>query len=392
MTRGLRVGIDASNLIGGGGTTHLVEVLRAATPEAHGISHVIVWGPSATLDLLDDRPWLERIAPAGLDGNLLQRVWWQMRELDRLAEAEVDLLFAPGGRYNGSFRPFVTMSRSLLPFDSQASRWYGLRAMRAKVAILRRVQAASFRSADGVIFLTDTARRLIEAQIGELPGATAVIPHGVSPRFTQLPRPQRPLSNYSAEQPYRWLYVSQIDVYKHQTTVAMAAIRLHHEGFPIVLDLVGPAYRPALTRLRRVLRRLDPAARVVRYHGPLPYDRLHELYARTDAFVFASSCENMPNILVEAMAAGLPIACSDRSVMPEVMGGAGVLCDPTDTNSVSAAMQSLMLDPDLRTRCAQSAFDRGSKYDWRRCADQTFAFLASSARTRRSVPPALAST
>lgn len=389
---GFRVGVDASNLIAGGGTTHLVEVLRAAVPEAHDISRVTVWGPLATLDLLEERPWLERVAPAALNGSLSRRVWWQLRELDRLAARAVDVLFAPGGRYNGSHRPFVTMSRNLLPFERDASRRYGLRTMRAKMEILRRVQTASLRRADGVIFLTETARGVVQSHTGPLKAETAVIPHGVAGCFANEPRPQRPISEYSAQRPFRWLYVSQIDVYKHQSNVAMAAIRLQREGLHVKLDLYGPAYAPALAELRRVLRDHDPDGRVVRYHGRAPYQELHQLYAHTDAFVFASSCENMPNILIEAMAAGLPIACSNRGVMPEVLGDGGILCDPLDSDSIAAAMRQLILEPALRERCAQAAFRKAATYSWSSCADQTFAFLSSIGRKHCRTPKSFAST
>ena len=49
------IGIDASNIRAGGGVTHLDELLRAADPEAHGFSQVIVWSGSATLDRMRPR-------------------------------------------------------------------------------------------------------------------------------------------------------------------------------------------------------------------------------------------------------------------------------------------------------------------------------------------------
>ena len=54
----------------------------------------------------------------------------------------------------------------------------------------------------------------------------------------------------------------------------------------------------------------------------------HAVLKRAHLFVFASSCENMPNTLVEAMASGLPIACSDRGPMPEILRDGGTYFDP----------------------------------------------------------------
>ena len=96
-------------------------------------------------------------------------------------------------------------------------------------------------------------------------------------------------------------------MYKHQWHVAEAVANLRRAGVPVVLeDLLGPAYPAALRRLQKALKRVDPHGDCITYHGPKSYSGLHTWYHQADAFVFASSCENMPNILLEAMAAGLP--------------------------------------------------------------------------------------
>src|SRR3990172_9480943 len=66
----MRVGIDASNLRAGGGVTHLVELLRAADPHAHGFEQVIVWGGAAMLSKIEDRDWLCKVHDPLLDRGL----------------------------------------------------------------------------------------------------------------------------------------------------------------------------------------------------------------------------------------------------------------------------------------------------------------------------------
>ncbi len=112
------VGIDATNLRRGGGRTHLIELLREVNPTDIGIERVVVWGGTETINLLVDKPWLEKRSPLPLDGNLVQRSWWQRNALSNEARAEgVDVLFVPGGNYAGDFHPVVTMSRNMLPFE-----------------------------------------------------------------------------------------------------------------------------------------------------------------------------------------------------------------------------------------------------------------------------------
>jgi glycosyltransferase involved in cell wall biosynthesis len=70
------------------------------------------------------------------------------------------------------------------------------------------------------------------------------------------------------------------------------------------------------------------------------------LLLKSDIFVFASSCENMPNTLIEGMAAGLKIACSSRGPMPEVLKDAGYYFDPESPVSISKAIEQIILNPD----------------------------------------------
>jgi glycosyltransferase involved in cell wall biosynthesis len=176
------------------------------------------------------------------------------------------------------------------------------------------------------------------------------------------------------------LYVSAVDVYKHQWHTVQSAAKLRQSGLPVELTLVGSAYPPALRRLRRIIEQVDPFGTFINYAGHESYSLLPKRYHQADCFVFASSCENLPNILLEAMAAGLPIACSERGPMPEILGDAGVYFDPESPESISVALRCLIEDLSLRESSAQLAYEKAGFYSWKRCARETFEFLAGTAR------------
>ena len=380
----MRIGIDASNIRAGGGLTHLVEVLSALNPEEHGIERAVVWGGRATLDRLPERPWLIRSHQPALDRSPLHRVAWRRTKLDGLLWDECDLLLAPGGVYSGSFRPFVTMSQNLLPFDRAERARFGLSLARLRYHVLEHRQTATFRHADGVIFLTEEAKRVTLAITGDLAATTTVVPHGIAPRFFNQPRPARAIEDCTGESPFRILYVSIINLYKHQWHVADAVCRLRRSGLPVRLDLVGRAYPSALRRLRRTLTALDPQGDCVRYLGPVPYERLSTTYMDADAFVFASTCETFGMIVLEAMASGLPVACARRSATPEVLGDAGQYFDPEDASDIARCLRTLVSDVAMRQDLAHKAFTRAQAYSWERCAGETFAFIADVAGSRLS--------
>jgi|APTNR8051073442_1049403.scaffolds.fasta_scaffold04608_3 glycosyltransferase involved in cell wall biosynthesis len=380
---GLTVGIDATNLRRGGGVTHLVELLRAAMPHEFNIARVVVWGGTPTLKALEDRPWLIKRYPAALDKGLLQRLAWQRWSLSKAAYDEgCDVLFVPGGSYAGSFRPVVTMSRNLLPFEWRELRRYGWTLLSLKLLLLRLTQTRSFRKSDGVIFLTEYARDVVLQHTGTLHGRICIVPHGLNSRFNTAPKVQRHIAHYDDACPYRVLYVSIIDQYKHQWHVVEAVAALRQQGLPLALDLVGPAYAPAMQRLKEALNDMDAERAWVNYHGAIEFAKLHCEYARADLAVFASSCENMPNILLETMASGLPLACSNRGPMPEILGDSGVYFDPERAADIARALRSLIESADLRTRLANEAFERAQAFSWKRCASETFAFLEALANAR----------
>ena len=140
------------------------------------------------------------------------------------------------------------------------------------------------------------------------------------------------------------------------------------------------AYPPALARLNKTIRQVDPGGDFVRYAGAVPSEQLHARYADAEMCLFASSCENLPNILLEGMASGLPIACSNRGPMPEVLEDAGVYFDPENSRDIARAILKLIASPALRTRLAHRSFERAHGHSWQRCARETFDFLAEISR------------
>lgn len=372
----MRIGIDASNLRVGGGLMHLYQLLEKADPGSHRFNEITVWAGKSTLQGLPARnAWLNLVHAPMLDRPLPFRLYWQRAKLPGLAREACDVLLLPGGGSAGGFCPYVTMSRNLLPFEICEMRRFGFSWTFLRLLLLRLGQTNSFRKAEGVIFLTDYARTVVMNTTKHFNGQWKIIPHGIDKRFFLRPRIQKPLHAYSQNEPFRLLYVSIVDVYKHQWHVAEAVDRVRKDGFPVMLDLVGPAYPPALKRLWHTIRKADPSGTFIHYRGPVPYPELPSHYHQADGFVFASSCENMPNILLEAMAAGLPIACSNRGPMPEILGDAGVYFDPEEPGDIASAIHTLIEDQALRDRCAWSAYQRAQGYSWDRCAKGTFDFI-----------------
>jgi len=370
------IGIDASNLLQGGGLTHLIELVSLMDPKKNNFDKVIIWGNKHTLSHLKNAAWIVKISPKELENGFFSRALWLRFKLTQSAlDYNCDLLFIPGGSFFCSFKPIVTMSRNMLPFEWTEAKRYGFSLTTLRIIILRWLQSKSFRKANGVIFLTNYAQNLVTNVTGNLPGKKSIISHGLNQRFLIKPKEQFKINQYSDNNPYQLLYVSIIDQYKHQINVVDAVSTLRNKGYPVVLNLVGPSYPPALKRLLKKINKVDKNKEYIRYFGSVPYKDLHNVYKESNLGIFASSCENMPNILIETMAAGLPIVCSNRGPMPEVLGRDGLYFDPEKPYEIMSALETLINDPGLRYEKANASFLNVQKYSWSLCTNSTFNFL-----------------
>jgi len=376
---GIVVGIDASRNRSGGAKVRLAGVLGGGDPARHGIEAVHVWAHRALLAELPDAPWLTKHNPPALEGSLQSEVWWQLWSLPvALRRHSCDVLLSMDAGTVSRFRPAVVMSQDMLSFEPGEMARYAYSKAYFRLVLLKYIQMSSLRRAAGALFLTDYAATLMQRYTGSLP-SVRIIPHGIEETFSRQSSMRR--TSAAPAQPVRCLYVSNVDMYKHQWQVVRAVAKLRSEGFPVVLTLVGRKSPGAGELLDRVIAE-EGAADFVELVEEVPHATIADYLSRSDLFVFASSCENMPNTLIEAMASGLPIACSKRGPMPEILQDGGSYFDPEKPESIAAAIKELLTDSGRRQASAVRARALAGKYTWARCANDTWQYLAEVARTR----------
>jgi len=364
--------IDASNIRSGGGLTHLAQILAQGNPQEHNISKVIIWSSQSTLDLLPTQPWLIKRTHKLLNKSFILTFVFQLIYISKfLKEDKVDLLFVPGGTFIGSFRNVVSMSQNMLPFEKVERNRFPKYSTKFKFLLLRITQSYTFKKSLSVIFLTEYAKNYIKKSVRIK--NSIIISHGINLKFTNLPKKQREIESYTFNHPFKLLYVSIVTVYKHQWNIAEAIIKLRNEGYPIELDLVGDSTPESLLKLYNVMK--QDTFNVINYKGLVSYQNLDKVYKNADGFIFGSSCENQPIILLEAMSAGLPILCSQMGPMPEVLGENQFYFNPLDVNSIYLNLKKFLNNFSERETSAIKSYERSTKYTWKECADNTFKAL-----------------
>ncbi len=93
-------------------------------------------------------------------------------------------------------------------------------------------------------------------------------------------------------------------------------------------------------------------------------------YQLAEIFVYPSLFEGFGLPPLEAMASGVPVISSNSSSLPEVVGEAGLLFDPTDTLALTQALGNLLSDTDLRNNLVEKGLHQAKKFSWQKCADE----------------------
>ncbi|WP_026952300.1 glycosyltransferase family 4 protein [Algoriphagus mannitolivorans] len=379
----MRIGIDATNVGGGGGITHLKEILSYFSQDDFSvtISRIVIFSSDTVLKQIPEIQRLEKISFPDLNSGLFSRVLFQIFKFDKHIKSSCDILFSVTGDFLGNFTPVVGMSRNMLLYDRSALNEIGSFKERSRFYLNFLKQKRCFKNSVGLIFISSYAKREINRILSINGKNQVVIHHGISTKFIGKVKVQESIDNYSPNKPFRFLYVSTVHVYKHHVNVVRALAALKLIGLPVELHLVGGIiFKPAGDQLMNCFKELDPSSNFIIYHGHQPYDEIEKLYQTADGIIFASSCENMPNILIESMASGLPIACSNYQPMPEFLEDGGFYFDPKSVKSIEKALLELLHSPKERyTMCVEN-IERVKKYSWEKTSKETFQFIIDQAR------------
>lgn len=375
----MKIVINAFSAKLGGGKTYLRNVLMRLGDDPSLDIHIFC---ADDLPLPDD-PRIRRAKTCFLTSNPLLRVLWEKWALPRyLASERADILFCPGGVVATKVPKgvkVVTMFRNMIPFDPQLVKAMPWGLMRLRNLVLKRVMLKSMVEADLTIFISDHARSIIEA-LRPIPNPLT-IPHGIGDLFRNqgqtLPRPSgAPSGRYI-------LYVSRFDLYKHHDNVVKAFAALPtalRETNKLVF--LGETELPPFEGVQKRISELGLEETVL-IGGAVPYDSLPAWYAHADAIIFASSCENCPNILLESLGAGQPVLSSNVMPMPEFGGPGLAYFSPFDPRSITTALQEILESPERRENVSRAAAARARLYDWDSTAQKTWEAIVSLAEQRK---------
>lgn len=136
----------------------------------------------------------------------------------------------------------------------------------------------------------------------------------------------------------------------------------------------GSGWIPQLNeQIAQSMSRHHASGRRIIATGYVPDEDLAPLYSGAMMFVYPSLVEGFGLPPLEAMQCGIPVITSNSSSLPEVVGEAGILVEPDDSDALIQAMLNLYRSSQLRSTLSELALARSAQFSWRRCAEETAA-------------------
>lgn len=356
----MRIGVNALYLLPGGvgGTEIYLRSLLEALARIDRENRYLVFTNLETGDLVPDAPNFETVQQKVRATSRPARLLW---EQFRLPLRGLDVLWNPG------------FTAPLFPPCPQVTVFHDLQHKRHP-EFFRRLDLpfwnfflwGAARRSSRLIAVSEETRRDLIHFYGR--SDIDVIPLGVDEHLFRLDRKPEPLL----------LYVSTLHPHKNHERLLRVFARLRRER---------PEWRLVLSGMRGfVARDVEQAiaklglSDSVRITGWIPRADLYDLYCRAGAFVYPSRFEGFGMPLLEALACGIPTACSDIEPLRSIAGSAALRFDPDDEGSMLDALRAITGDEGARALLAATGPLQAAQFRWEDAARRTLASLAAAAQ------------
>lgn len=299
-----------------------------------------------------------------------RRLWSQIglaRELNKLPP---DVLFVPS-----HVIPFVSKVPAVVTIHDTAYKYFPGSYSYAQRNYLNFSTAVSIRRAKRVIVPSESTKRDVIKEYPDGKNKITVIPHGVDhATFNPSITADRPIQD-----PYIF-FVGRIEDKKNVKLLVEAFGLLAKERKTVRLVLAG-SNGFGFERVQQAIKTLPKTVRdLIVQPGYIPRYDLVRYLKHASVFAFPSIYEGFGMPILEAMAVGTPVVCTNSSSLTEVAGEAAILLPPNNPLAWAAAFSRILNQPNVAAELRQKGFKQAARYSWEATAEQTLTTILDAIR------------
>ena len=366
------IAILAINLRNGGGQTHLVNLL-GTLQDLYPDEQYLVYTNSKLSEKITRHQNVQIKNISYIFDRPLMSVIWENIFLSRdLNKNKIKLLFIPGGRYARCSIPVVSMFRNALPFSKKDIELYPP-FQRFKFFLLKRAQVQMFRRSQKVIALNSFGQDIIKEYVNSAE-CIKIIPHGINKQIRKKKLAIEPLTSSNE---LKVLYVSSYEPYKHHDKVITELAKICNNGYSVRGTFVGAIPDVALDKVRRASNIFCEGLKIEWFSEVSQDELISKFYEEADIGIFASSCENLPNIVLEKMKSGIPLFFHRARPTMDLVSSNDLSFDIFSPGDLSNVIINSIDDPSLIIKNVEENYRLAKKYDWENTARETRKTLLS---------------
>jgi len=356
--------IDASRNKSGGAIIYLKNFIKHLNLENTKIKEIIIFSHKNILDQIPNRSFLIKCSHPLLEMNIFFQIIWQLIYLPFfLKKNEIDILYSTDSSTFCNHSNSIVFNQDILSFDKQALNQVSFSLEKIRLYIIKFLQIYSLNNAKEIIFLSKYAGKTIAKNLRKKINYN-VIYHGIEENFKaiDIKNLNNPIWNYNLKKKIKIIYVSPLFLYKNHLSVVKAYSRLKKKYNNLDIKFIGN-YKHNLKLYNKIITS-NPLINESHFTGEVNRKTLIKILTESDIFVFASSTETFGISLLEAMAIGMPIICSNKSSLPEILHDGGLYFNPKNDLELSNQIELLITNKKLRKKKSKQARKIALKFSW----------------------------
>ncbi len=356
--------IDASRNRSGGAVVYLKNFLKHLDIRKTKIKKIIIFTYKDLLNKLPNRTFIIKKSHPFLEKNLFFEILWQLIILPvYLRKNKIDILYSTDSTSFCKYNPNIVFNQDILSFDKESYQKTSLGFYKIRLYLIRFFQIRALNNANEIFFLSNFSKKLVSKSLKKNL-SFQINHHGVEKKLIKFGKKIQKNLNwcYKTKDKIKLIYVSPLFNYKNHLTVAKAYNKLKKKYKNLDIKFIGnfscnyPLYQKIINENKHITEK--------NFLGEVNHTKVIKILSKSDIFIFASSCETFGISLLEAMVLKVPIVCSNKSSMPEILKNCGVYFNPKNYLQLSNQIDKVIKNKKLRRDKCINAYKLSKSYSW----------------------------